>query len=749
MPDDYAADTSTAGTVTSGGHERGEIESAGDRDWFAVELVAGRTYVVDLEGSPTGDGTLANPYLHGIHDSSGVLIAGTTDDDGGTGRNSQLTFAAKKSGTHYIVAGAYWAETGSYTLRVAEETPAADDFTDTAETAGTVAAGGSATGEIGAAGDVDWFALDVVAGRTYVIDLEGGATDAGTLVDPQLRGLFGADGNRLPVTTREKDGGEGLNSRMTWPATETGTVYVAARGHRDGTGSYTVRVADTDPMAGGDGGGTGTYRESVVRDDDFTDDTDTTGVVTVGGSVRGEIETAGDQDWFAVALEADKIYQFDLKRAGSPSASLDDPYLRGIYDSDGELIADTGNDNYEGLVDSRVYFTATEDATYYAAAGGSGSETGRYRLSVEEFEDDDYTADTDTTGTVSVGGNKSGLIESAGDRDWFAVTLEAGKTYRIDLQGVSAGFTIADPYLEGVYDSNGDLIAGTTNDNIGLGDTDFDSRVYFTAASDATYYVSAGGAAPTDRGIYRLSVRDTGDDYLADTRTTGAVTVGGSATGKIESAGDQDWFAVTLEADTNYGIELRPYSSDPLADPYLRGVYDSNGDLIAGTTDDNSGLGILDSQVYFTANRDGIHYVAAGGQGNHTGEYALSVRVDDEFTADQTTTGGDGGRLGDGRDRLHWRPRLVQGRVDTEQDLPDRPGGPFERGRNPVSPVSRGGLLNARRCRPGHGGRRRRQRLGHQQPGGFQGAGNPRLLCGGLRGDRRQRTPDRHLQAVG
>ena len=48
----------TSGGMAVGGAAIGEIDTAGDRDWFAVELVAGRTCTIDLRGSPTGDGTL-------------------------------------------------------------------------------------------------------------------------------------------------------------------------------------------------------------------------------------------------------------------------------------------------------------------------------------------------------------------------------------------------------------------------------------------------------------------------------------------------------------------------------------------------------------------------------------------------------------------------------------------------------------------------------------------------------------------
>ena len=54
MADDYSTKTQTAGAVSVGGTATGEIETRGDRDWFAVELVAGRTYVIDMRGKPHG-----------------------------------------------------------------------------------------------------------------------------------------------------------------------------------------------------------------------------------------------------------------------------------------------------------------------------------------------------------------------------------------------------------------------------------------------------------------------------------------------------------------------------------------------------------------------------------------------------------------------------------------------------------------------------------------------------------------------
>ena len=92
--EDFPTDPSTSGRVAVGDTATGTLSSndevwpgdhnwfAVDEDWFAVELVAGRTYVIDLRGSPTDDGTLSDPYLLGIYDSDGNGISNTTNDDG-------------------------------------------------------------------------------------------------------------------------------------------------------------------------------------------------------------------------------------------------------------------------------------------------------------------------------------------------------------------------------------------------------------------------------------------------------------------------------------------------------------------------------------------------------------------------------------------------------------------------------------------------------------------------------------------
>ena len=106
-----------------------------------------------------------------------------------------------------------------------------------------------------------------------------------------------------------------------------------------------------------------------------------------------------------------------------------------------------------------------------------------------------------------MGGSATGDVEYHGDRDWFAVTLEAGKTYRFDLEGaLDGGGNLWNPYLRGIYDANGELIDGTTDDD--SPGVDRSSQVYFRPDEDATYYVSAAGAYRDATGTYTLSVEE-------------------------------------------------------------------------------------------------------------------------------------------------------------------------------------------------------------------------------------------------
>ena len=628
--DDFLGSTGTTGTVSVGSSVMGTMEVLNDRDWFAVDLEKGKTYRIDLEGAHTGGGTLWDPYLHGIYDADGNHIAGTANDDGGVGFSSQIYFKPDADATYYVAAGypvrptstkGYWAVRvsegslltiynppgGTYTVRVDDVTDAIeDDLTADTSTTGTVSVGGFTTGYIDSSSDRDWFAVLLEAGKTYQIDLEGDRTGAGTLPDPRLYGVYDGDEHYLAGTANDDAGRGNFNSRAHFTPQIGSTYYVAVGANGDYPGTYKLSVFE--------------FVGEVAAD------RSTTGILPVNLAVTGKINTYGDRDWFAVNLEAGETYRFDLEGRPTNAGKLTDPYIHGIYRADGTHIGGTANNDGGHGRNSRVWFTPTEEGIYYVSVGHYVitfvENLDTYRLSVTRFSDD-FAAGTETSGTVDVGGTATGEIENSGDLDWFAVTLEAGKTYRIDLEGSQTGDgTLYDPYLRGVHDDNGVLLDDTTDDDGGTGRS---SRVFFTADQDDTYYVAAGADGDFE-GTYTLSVTEVPDDYPDDTSTTGSLTVGGSATGEIDYEGDRDWFAVTLEAGKTYRIDLEGSQTGDgtLYDPYLRGVHDDNGVLLDDTTDDDGGTG-RSSRVFFTADQDDTYYVAAAAYRDWEGTYTLSM----------------------------------------------------------------------------------------------------------------------------
>jgi len=115
---DIPGNNTTTKSITVGGSISDELEAVGDHDWFKINLTAGQSISVLLDGL-----TLEDPYLR-IRDSAGNVVYENDDITSGTNRDSQVAFTANYSGVYYIDVGA-WDEnyTGTYTLSVSTYTP--------------------------------------------------------------------------------------------------------------------------------------------------------------------------------------------------------------------------------------------------------------------------------------------------------------------------------------------------------------------------------------------------------------------------------------------------------------------------------------------------------------------------------------------------------------------------------------------------------------------------------------------------
>ncbi len=229
--------------------------------------------------------------------------------------------------------------------------------------------------------------------------------------------------------------------------------------------------------------------------------------IAPGGTATGVIDSSGDVDAFTVNLVAGQTYAISLR--GTGDTPLADAFLT-LSNSGGIVVAsdDDGGQSHDSL----LTFTATATGTYTIAAEGypGDGQTGGYTLDVRQMGADSVGATIATAQAITVDQTKFGFLETKTDIDMYAVTLEAGTFYSIDLAGGADYDTNPNSVPKGeldtiltIYDSAGNVVA--TNDDVSFPD-DISSAMGFTPDTSGTYYVKVD-AYPQQTGGYTLDVR--------------------------------------------------------------------------------------------------------------------------------------------------------------------------------------------------------------------------------------------------
>ena len=150
-----------------------------------------------------------------------------------------------------------------------------DDHGDTREAATELAAGAAARGRLERVGDEDWFRFRTTAALTRVT--------AYTESEGDTTGELHVAGRDSPLA--DDDSGSGANFRIA-ASVPAGTHYLRVRGF--GTADYALTL------------------EAVP--DDHGDTRELSTEIAVGGSTRGRIDVAGDEDWFRFRTTAARTW---------------------------------------------------------------------------------------------------------------------------------------------------------------------------------------------------------------------------------------------------------------------------------------------------------------------------------------------------------------------------------------------------------------------------------------------------------
>ena len=225
--------------------------------------------------------------------------------------------------------GEYHFEPGDvYTFVLTDITDSEDDYLGAEETTGTVAVGGSASGNLEVDNDVDWFKVRLEEGKSYRVRMRGAESGGGTLADPFLAIGYGPSltptdyGFADPVLRNDDKSESERDSELVLSVTRTHDAWISAATSGTGTGTYTIEVEEVttsmgqranSPATGGPGiTGTVQAGETLTATTDGIEDEDgLTGAVFAYQWVRSgaDIEGAASSTYTMTDADVGKAIQ--------------------------------------------------------------------------------------------------------------------------------------------------------------------------------------------------------------------------------------------------------------------------------------------------------------------------------------------------------------------------------------------------------------------------------------------------------
>lgn len=701
---DASASTATAYSMSVGDTFSGSIGNSSDEDWVAITLTAGETYRIDLTGSSSGNGTLSDPLLR-LHSSSGSEIA--SNDDAGGSLESLLTYTATTSGTYYLVADAFGAHTGTYTLSVATTQPPEPatldemaDFLTDGYWQGTFRSGRSfdtsadnqisvnITGLTAAGQQLARWAFEAWERVANLEFVETGTGFADITFDDAASGAYAQS-----VTSGDTILSSEVNVSTSW-LTNSGTsinsysfqTYVHEIGHALGLGhqgAYNGNATyGTDETFSND-----SWQLSVMSYFDQDDNSTTTAsfgyVVTTQmadivaiqnlyGAAGESSETAGDTTWGANTTLTDS-YLYDifgvLEGRNSPDRDPANSMSFTIYDVSGTDTLDLSNNTTADRID-------LNDESFSDVAGLIGN-VGIARGTVVENliagSGNDTITGNEADNQIQAGAGSDEIAAGAGhDSVWGAAGNDsidggAGADSLVGQSGDDTLFGSSSTDLLRGDEGNDSLTGGTGDDTIygGSGnDTIFSNTALDTVyGGDGHDYISSGDGVDYVDGeggndtIYGRSGWDSlfggaGDDSLF-----------GSEGDDLLNGGDgNDWFSAGSAWDTVFGNDGNDTLYGNFGSDVLSGG--AGEDILYGGTGDDTLRGVDGNDTLY--GNQGVDRLE-GGSGN---DLLRGGTLRDTFVFD---TGHDSDEINDfetHRDRLELSSALVDG-LNEGQDVLD------------------------------------------------------------------------------
>ncbi len=435
------------------------------------------------------------------------------------------------------------------------------------------------------------------------------------------------------------------------PATAgVAALIMAAAAERDSAGNITGGLLSAAQVGH-------ILRETAFKPDDYDRTALGAGIVDSGAAVARALENASNPvtDGSSLAVQA--------VLASDPNVTVPDVGLTLIpragdnaveytQTSSGDLFIDPGIGLFQ-QIDAGTY-TLQASGPFQTAYGGEAAtaegtitlapgdaKAVQIELDVTPFEDIFEPNATEAQAAELAGSGvtlRASLYDqtAGSDTDVYALPVEAGTSYRVNLEATTGNFDAA----LAVTDESGTVLAENDDNQ----DFTSDPLVDFTASEDGTVYItvfeiSGASSANSPFNLYDLDVatfigseEEPNGSATVDGTTILAVDFSeaesvplGSALDAALTSEDADVFAVDLAAGETLEADVETVSSGQ--PDTLLGVFDESGEQVA-FNDDYTGR---ESRVSYTSEDGGTYYVtvvawdAFDPNNATTGDYSLSL----------------------------------------------------------------------------------------------------------------------------